>query len=369
MTPPLRVLLAGVIAADRRESMAAYHEELLRRLGAQGIDLRVLPHATGHNATRQLRVQRFLRYPLAVRRAARDVDVVHVVDHGYAHLVRFVGKPTVVTVHDLIPLLRWRGVLPHTPRGRPPLLNLFAFSALRLADRVLADSRRTARDAVTHAHVSEDRLRVAPLGLRAPFEQLVRHPPAAPPARTGPKRVLLSGSNFYKNHERALSAVGLLAQAGTDVVVVKLGSSSPAFNAAVERAGLSGRVVTPGWVDVAELPRQYLGADVLLFPSIYEGYGWPPFEAMACGVPVVATGAGALADEPQDAYLRVSPLDVEGMARALRTALHDDAERRRLIEAGRAVASGLSWERTFDVTVAAYREAAVPTSAFRATSS
>jgi alpha-1,3-rhamnosyl/mannosyltransferase len=280
------------------------------------------------------------------------------VDQGYAHLVRAVRKPTVVTVHDLIPLLRWHGALPGTGRGRPPLLNLFAFSALRLADRVLADSHVTARDAAAHARVSPTRLRVAPLGLRAPFERLLRCPLPAAPRGSGAARVLLSGSGFYKNHDRALAAVGRVVRAGTEVVVVKLGGTTPAFQASVARAGLAGRVVCPGWVDVADLPQLYIDADVLLFPSVYEGYGWPPFEAMACGVPVVASAVGALADEARGAYLEVAPEDVEGMARALLTTLQDEGERRRLIAAGTDAAARLSWTNTVGVTAAAYRELA-----------
>ena len=353
------MLLVGVIAADGRESMSAYRDELVlqfARLRAP-VDFSILDYQASSASANGLRFARYVRYPLAVRRACATVDIVHVVDQGYGHLVWFTHKPSVVTVHDLIPLVRWRGGIPATSRGRLPFLNLLSSKSLRRARRVLVDSRATGRDAVAYAGVHPACIRVAPLGLRSQFDVAKSGPPrdTEPPRRRG--MVMLSGTdNFYKNLRRSLEAIALLVREGMDIGVLKPGRVEPSFLRDAAELGLTSRLQMPGFVQEADLPSLYRSADCLLFPSLYEGFGWPPLEAMACGVPVVASAVGALDDLAGGAYLRVDPLDVNGIAAAVRLALSDDQIRQSLLAAGLHVASQLSWTEAVNQTLAAYRD-------------
>jgi alpha-1,3-rhamnosyl/mannosyltransferase len=97
------------------------------------------------------------------------------------------------------------------------------------------------------------------------------------------------------------------------------------------------------------------GASVLAFPSHYEGFGFPPLEAMAAGVPVVATLAGAVPEVVGDAALLVDPDDVDGLAGALLTVMTDDATRRDLVARGHARHGAFSWKRTVDQLLDVYR--------------
>jgi glycosyltransferase involved in cell wall biosynthesis len=111
-------------------------------------------------------------------------------------------------------------------------------------------------------------------------------------------------------------------------------------------------------VPADDLVALYNLADLFVFPSLYEGFGLPPLEAMACGLPVVASTAPALREVLDGAALLVHPLDVTALADAIGVALADEPLRSRLREAGLARATLFSWERTARETAAVYREAA-----------
>jgi alpha-1,3-rhamnosyl/mannosyltransferase len=113
-----------------------------------------------------------------------------------------------------------------------------------------------------------------------------------------------------------------------------------------------------GYVDAHDLPFLYAGARAFAYPSLAEGFGLPPLEAMACGVPVVASTDPALAENLGDAALLVDATDVGALADALRRVLADDALRATLVARGRARAAAFGWERTAAGLLACYRELA-----------
>jgi len=112
-----------------------------------------------------------------------------------------------------------------------------------------------------------------------------------------------------------------------------------------------------GYVPAEDLVALYNLADLFVFPSLYEGFGLPPLEAMACGLPVVASTAPALREVLDDAALLVHPQDVVALTEAMAAALRDEALRSRLRQAGLRRAAQFSWERTARETAAVYREA------------
>jgi glycosyltransferase involved in cell wall biosynthesis len=125
----------------------------------------------------------------------------------------------------------------------------------------------------------------------------------------------------------------------------------------VDGLGLAGQVRFLGYVPAEDLVALYNLADLFVFPSLYEGFGLPPLEAMACGLPVVASTAPALREVLDDAALLVHPQDVVALAEAMAAALGDEALRSRLREAGLRRAAQFSWERTARETAVVYREA------------
>jgi glycosyltransferase involved in cell wall biosynthesis len=146
-----------------------------------------------------------------------------------------------------------------------------------------------------------------------------------------------------------------------DVALVLAGPpgwGEQALDEAVAVAAARRRIVRTGWVTPAQLAVLLERASVLAYPSLYEGFGFPPLQAMRAGVPVVATRAGSLPEVLGDGALLVDPGDYESLAAALSTCLCDEGERRRLIAAGTAWSARYSWERCGHGLESLYRDAA-----------
>ena len=130
---------------------------------------------------------------------------------------------------------------------------------------------------------------------------------------------------------------------------------SEVFQAA-QQAGLEGRVVFPGYVDDADLPALYSAATVFVDPSLYEGFGLPPLEAMACGTPVISTHAASLPEVVGDAALLIDPTDTAALTQALHDILSQPALHADLRQRGLDRAAQFSWERCAAETLAVYAD-------------
>jgi len=125
----------------------------------------------------------------------------------------------------------------------------------------------------------------------------------------------------------------------------------------VAELGLQRRVTVTGFIPDALLPVAYNAADAFVYPSLYEGFGLPPLEALACGVPTLVSSATSLPEVVGDAALMVDPLDVDALAEGLLRVTTDDALRAKLAAAGPARAAGFSWQRAALQTMQCYLRA------------
>jgi len=126
------------------------------------------------------------------------------------------------------------------------------------------------------------------------------------------------------------------------------------IRAAVERLGLRDEVLFPGYVPEEDKPLWYSAADLFVYPSLYEGFGLPPLEAMACGTPVVVSNTSSLPEVVGEAGLCVDPLDPEALARAMLALISDRERHRAYREAGLARARAFTWRTTAARTAALY---------------
>ena len=151
----------------------------------------------------------------------------------------------------------------------------------------------------------------------------------------------------YKNLERSLEAFARLNR--TDISFVIGGKKDPQFYPSIEkkvdRLLLKDRVIFLGYVPEEDLPHLYSDAAAFVFPSLYEGFGLPPLEAMACGCPVVASNAASLPEVCGDAVRYVDPYDVESIAQGIHEVLTDEVMRQNLRAKGLERAKLFSWER------------------------
>jgi len=296
----------------------------------------------------------WLPFGLPVRARRAGLDVLHC--PGPNVPLRPGRVPLVVTVNDDVAWAHpeWMGranVLQH---------RLVLQRALPRAAAVITPSAFTRDTVLSRLELDPDRVHVVPLGVDARFG-----PGSAftDEARGGRIPYLLAVGTLQprKNLEAALAAFERAVDAGLEHRLVVAGARGWRDTGLLERVRGSRhaqRIRLAGFVADDELASLYRGADALLFPSRYEGFGLPALEAMASGTPVVAGRAGALPEVVGDAGVLADPDDHEALATALLGLLADGDRRAELRAAGLRRAEGFTWAACAERTVAAYRAAA-----------
>ena len=266
-------------------------------------------------------------YPIGLKRRAAALDLIH--------CTTFRGPvgasvPTVLTVHDLA-ILRAPEAFPrwHRLYGKAGLERV-----LREADAVVAVSEFTRTEVMALARVPEERIRVVPNGVDAVFT-------STGPRADGDYVLAVATLEPRKNLRRAVDAA---REVGAELRVVG--------------ARGWGGVDVAGWVGEvpdAELAALYRGARCVVYPALYEGFGLPVLEAMACGAPVVTSRATAMEEVAGGAAVLVDPLDVSAIAAGIEEAV---TRRDELVTAGATRAREFTWSRTADAVEALWRELA-----------
>lgn len=297
-----------------------------------------------------------LRLPVPAERLAGECDLFHSPDFSLPPLRMAHG---VVTVHDLS-FLR----LPeHADPGLRDYLQQSVPQAVARAHRVLADSENTKHDLIELLGVAEDKVSVVPAGVEARFRP-VRDTVKLAEVRARyrlPEWFILSVGTLEprKNLARLISAYAQMRrQTGLPHALVLAGKPGWLYQGIydqVRQEGLEDYVHFPGFVADADLPALYTLADLLAFPSLYEGFGLPPLEAMACGTPVVCSNNSSLPEAVGSAALLVDATDVDGLADAMARILGNASLRARLADLGRAQAARFTWIAAAEKLLKAYR--------------
>jgi glycosyltransferase involved in cell wall biosynthesis len=287
--------------------------------------------------------------------------VIHVLDQGYAHVIRGLDPArTVVTCHDLIPLLAAEGVIPMALSGTVARTFRWRIAHLRRARAVIAVSHATRATLERYAGVPAERITVVPQGVSTIFQPRPDGATATRAAAGLPTVAIVllqvASAVRYKNTPAVLHALARLHETlGHGVMLVRVGA--PMFPDEADLAGRLGvlnAVREMGAVDDDTLVAWLNAADVLVFPSLWEGFGWPPLEAMACGTPVVASNTPAVAEVVGDAGLLVPPDDHAALAAAIERIVTDRGLLESLRHKGLERADDFTWARTASATMAVY---------------
>ncbi len=349
----------GGIGRYVRELIAALAQQDTQtnyRLFVAGANAKPLPPLPGVNFTWAAsriapiwfaRLWHRARLPLPIERWIGPVDLYHATD--------FVLPPTrlktrtVLTVHDLS--------FVRAPEAASPALKRYLDAvvprSVHRADHVLADSQATKDDLIALYGADPQKIEVLLSGVNQRF-QPIRDPSALAAVRAryqlGDVPFVLAVGTIQprKNYERLIAALAALPDNLRDVHLVIAGGrgwlESPIY-AAVQAQGLQDRVHFIGFADDDDLPALYSAARCFAFPSLYEGFGLPVLEAMACGTPVLTSNVSSLIEVAGDATLLVDPRSTEQITAALVRLLTDDPLRNTLIERGVAQAKRFTWER------------------------
>jgi glycosyltransferase involved in cell wall biosynthesis len=328
---PLRVAWLSTAARDDAGSMRAYAQTLVEALGRhapeiEGELVELDPVAAGGRWRRRADT---LLLPLrARRRRTLAPDLWHVLDGSRAHLASALGgAPVVITVHDLIPWLQGGPRLPQVARAGWASRWLWRRNgrAMRRARSLVCDSASTARD-VAHAFgVPPGACRVARLPLRPALAALLGPAPHAAPDRVEGIVLHVGNNAFYKGRDQVLRIGAVLDPTLARRIVLLGPPPTPALRELAQQLGIAARVE---WVvdpDDRALASWYRAASVLVYPSRYEGFGWPVLEAMAFGLPVVVSDRGSLPEVVADAAPVVAGDDVAGFATAAEPLLRSPA--------------------------------------------
>ena len=304
---------------------------------------------------------RRLRSDRTLVRTLRAVDgALHLPNH---HLGRYgirLSRPYVLTVHDLIRLFDRERASPliSKPNTRDRLYLRLDRAGIRRAAAIVAPSQATKRDLVRHLHIPEERITVVYAGVDhdvfRPVEQRVLAEPY----------VLVVGSEHPRKNLATLFRSFAYLKDGArfaDLKLVKVGSPGSGeapFRTQTVRAardaGVEDDVVFVERLERDQLAAWYSGAECFVLPSLYEGFGLPPVEAMACGCPVIVSNVTSLPEVAGGAALLVDPHDERALADAMEAVLTDRELRADLRERGLARTAEFSWVRAARETLAVY---------------
>lgn len=367
VSPPMRIAFEATALLDPLTGVGTFVDQVLRRLATRE-DLEV----TAFGFTRAYRDELASAVPAGVRVPQRPIPARttrvawllsnHPTIEGWTgpvdvvHGPNFVVPPTrkaaqLMTVHDLTSV-RFREMCDRNTRQYPHLIR----RALRRGAHVHTVSRSVADEVMDVFRVEPERVHVVPNGVDASLGGDASRGCAL----AGGDRYVLSIGTIEprKNLAGLVRAFDRVAGEDETIRLALAGGSgwgAAGVDEAIASARHNERIARLGRVDDAERADLLAGATVLAYPSVYEGFGLPPLEAMAAGVSVLATCVGAIPEVLGDAALLVD-LDDDSIAEGLLRLITDDSMRAQLVERGRARAAEYSWEATAAAMVEVYRE-------------
>lgn len=354
----LATAMAPLLAADEQLSIlwnpvdpAAWNPAPLASNQVSAIPAPISPFSLGQQ----------WQMPRLLRQTADRCPGLFPIYHSTYYLMPYCpGMPTVLTIYDLIAML-----YPQTVSARARLLfRLTTRLAVWSASAIITISEATRHDLRQHFGADPARLTTIPLAADPRF----RPQPAAAIEMVRRKYSLPDHYLFYlginkphKNLERLIEAYTQLAHTPSAeplaplVIAGAWDDRYAGIREHLKTLQIENAIRFLGPIDDADLPALYSGCTLFVFPSIYEGFGLPVLEAMACGAPVACSSASSLPEITGEAALLFDPFSVDAIANALRQAMADEAMRHRL--AGRSLqqAAQFTWQRTAQATLHLYR--------------
>lgn len=372
----MKILLVSNYLSDRQESMLRFATALADGLRNSGVDVqiarpesffgRLKPGGSGVGKWLGY-LDKFLLFPARLRGLAATADLVHICDHSNAMYVRHVAdRPHLVTCNDMLAIRSARGEFRQNRTGcSGRILQRWILAGLRRARRLTCISQATRRDVLRLTGHREDIVSVTYMGQNFPYAPVPEIAAAAEARRRGekvdpaifakfgvpsePYLLHVGGGQWYKNRPGVIAMHSALRQ--------RMGAQAPRL--LIIGPPCAADVETRSGVDNSSLAALYSGAELLLFPSLEEGFGWPIIEAQACGCRVLTTGKDPMAEVGGEAaFYLADPNDAAAGAEAIAQILRQsETVRAASVRAGIDNAARFSTQRMIREYLAIYREA------------
>jgi glycosyltransferase involved in cell wall biosynthesis len=341
--------------------------EGLRKVRPEWEILELIPKSFDRGSSSlALRIQkyyeRFWRYPKFVQH--QEADIVHVVepcDANIAYWLRNTNRPVVVTCHDLANFY-----YPDNLQGsvQLPIVSrrawIYSVKGIRYADRIIAVSSATAKDTTEILNIDPSRITVIPNAVEAVFQPLPKSEVAAFRQQQGIAPETLCLLNVGSNHPRKnigtiLKAIAILKDKELPIHFYKAGADFTAEQKQfIQTQGLEHSVRYVGKPDKSTLVQLYNAADILVAPSLYEGFGITLLEALACGTPVITSNTSAMPEVVGDAGILVVPTSADEIAAAVARLYHDPTYYQEIVTCSLARAQAFTWEKTAEKVAEVY---------------
>jgi glycosyltransferase involved in cell wall biosynthesis len=288
------------------------------------------------------------RLPIPIELFTGQIDLFHATD--FVLPPTLLTTKTLLTVHDLS-FVR----VPET--ASPPLktyLDAVVPRSVKRANHILADSQATKNDLIDLYKMPESKVSVLLSGVDKRFEPVINtHSLEQIRTKYGlhNKQYILSVGTVQprKNYSRVIRSLAQLRQQGLDVHYAIAGGKGwleDEMYQTIKDTHLQDYVHVLGFVDDEDLPALYTSSECLIITSLYEGFGLPILEAMACGTPVITSNLSSLPEVAGDASILVDPLDIDAITKATYTIMTDSTQRNQLIEAGYQQVKNFTWKQS-----------------------
>jgi glycosyltransferase involved in cell wall biosynthesis len=304
----------------------------------------------------------FWRHPRAV--SQYDADIFHIIDQSDGHIAYWLkrkGKSVVVTCHDLVQFI-YPEIL--RDQSRLPAISMamwrYSIQGMNQSDQVIAVSANTAQDVAHFLKINPNKIALAPNGVETHYRVLEPTQRTALRQRYAPPPDAICLLNVGSTHHRkniltVLKVVKQLRDQGLPVYLWKTGGKfTTDQNTFIQQHQLEPRIIHFGNPDKEMLVKIYNAADILVAPSLYEGFGLTIIEAMACGIPVITSNSSSLPEVAGDAAVLADPTDTEAISAAVCQIRQDAHYRQQLINRGLARAQLFSWNNTAEQIAQVY---------------
>lgn len=345
------------LRTDKIYGMSKYQSEIHSRLG--NVQLNRIEYPDASKVAKIVGINKiveYFAYPFIVKKKVTENNIKHVTRQDLAFLLELVDlKKTIVTCYDIIPIAYYNTI--------NPVWKLNA-KGLKKAEKIITISEFSKLDIIKYIKVPEENIEIIPPAVDYNLYYLNRNRKILKKYKIEEdERVVLyvGAEDPRKNVHFLINSFSKLKYKLQNVKLLKVGLPNDVgvrgkLLKHIESLNLQKDVIFTGYVSESELAKIYNAVDLFVFPSLYEGFGIPPLEAMACGTPVITSNTSSLPEVVGEAAITVDPYDVNKFAEEMYEALTNEGLREDMIKKGLERSKVFSWDNSAKKTLKTYKE-------------